>query len=256
MIKAVFFDVDGTLVSHTQKKVPDSARLALEQLSTKGIKRVLATGRHMLELALLPLSDIRFDAYITLNGQLCLDGDGRILSENPITGEARQRVLELFNGTQIPVMLVEKDRMYINFINRHVELAQQAISTPLPQLGTYSGNEIYLAIAYIEKGREKALSEQLPGCRITRWNDYAVDIISFSGGKVAGIRDYLHASGIPREDTLAFGDGENDMDMLKYVGTGIAMGNADDDTKACADYIAKSVDDDGILDALRALKVL
>ena len=73
MVKAIFFDVDGTLVSHTQKAVPESARFALDRLSQKGILRVLATGRHMGELEQLPIRDIPFDGYVTLTGQLTLD---------------------------------------------------------------------------------------------------------------------------------------------------------------------------------------
>ena len=66
MIKAVFFDVDGTLVSHSKRNVPEDARFALKKLSEKGIQRVLATGRHMLELSALPVHDIVFDAHFVL----------------------------------------------------------------------------------------------------------------------------------------------------------------------------------------------
>ena len=50
---------------------------------------------------------------------------------------------------------------------------------------------------------------------------------------------------------MAFGDGENDMEMLRYVGIGVAMGNASDAVKAAADYVTDTVDDDGIEKALR-----
>ena len=73
MVKVIFFDVDGTLISHSQNAVPESTRTALNQLSEKGIQRVIATGRHMLELSLLPVSNIRFDAYITLNGKRVIE---------------------------------------------------------------------------------------------------------------------------------------------------------------------------------------
>jgi hydroxymethylpyrimidine pyrophosphatase-like HAD family hydrolase len=56
MTKVIFFDVDGTLLSHSQKCVPDSAKRALDALAKKEILRVLATGRHTLELQVLPLA--------------------------------------------------------------------------------------------------------------------------------------------------------------------------------------------------------
>ena len=61
MIKAAFFDVDGTLLSHTTKSVPKSARDSLSKLRAKGIKTYLCTGRHQLEFDFLPIADIPFD---------------------------------------------------------------------------------------------------------------------------------------------------------------------------------------------------
>ena len=65
-IKAIFFDVDGTLLSHKQNDVPESTRYALHQLRLRGVKTVVATGRHMIEFSKLPVSDIPFDGYLTL----------------------------------------------------------------------------------------------------------------------------------------------------------------------------------------------
>ena len=256
MIKAAFFDIDGTLISHTLNAVPESTRTALEKLSEKGIKRVAATGRHMVELELLPLENINFDAYITLNGQLCLDAQGNIVSGSPITGGDKECIIKLFQEKSIPIMLVEKESMYINFVNQYVEFAQRAISTPVPDLGTYTGNEIYQAIVYLDKENEAIIANQLSDCKVIRWNDYAVDIIAATGGKSTGIKEYLKANEIKIEETMAFGDAENDVDMLKYVQTGVAMGNAKDCVKEIADYITSSVDDDGIMNALVALKVI
>ena len=55
---------------------------------------------------------------------------------------------------------------------------------------------------------------------------------------------------------MAFGDGENDMDMLSFVGIGVAMGNADASLKATADYVTESVDHNGIEQALRHWKII
>lgn len=171
-----FFDVDGTLLSHSQHLVPASTRRALDQLRGKGIKRVIATGRHMLELSMLPVKDIDFDGYITLNGQLCLDAQRNVIFSNPIIGMNKENMIRLFEEKSLPVMLVEKDAMYCNYINQSVVTAQQAISTPIPDVGVYTGNDIYQATVFLEKGKEDILSSQLSDCKITRWNDYAVDI--------------------------------------------------------------------------------
>ena len=73
MIKVIFFDIDGTLLSHTLHDVPESNREVLRKLKQKNIRCVAATGRYLQELEQLPVRDIAFDGYITLNGQLCLD---------------------------------------------------------------------------------------------------------------------------------------------------------------------------------------
>ena len=73
MIKVVFFDVDGTLLSHSQNVVPESTRRALDKLRKAGVKVVAATGRFMKELEKLPVHELEFDGYLTLNGVQCLD---------------------------------------------------------------------------------------------------------------------------------------------------------------------------------------
>ena len=62
--------------------------------------------------------------------------------------------------------------------------------------------------------------------------------------------------GVSKEETMAFGDGGNDIGMLRHAGIGIAMGNAKDDVKASADYVTTSVDEDGIFKALKHFGVI
>ena len=69
--------------------------------------------------------------------------------------------------------------------------------------------------------------------------------------KAKGIDETLRRFGIPLEESLAIGDGENDVDMLKHCGIGVAMGNAADVTKAAADYITDDIDEDGLYNALK-----
>ena len=256
MIKAIFFDVDGTLVSHQDTSVSPSTQAALKILEQKGVKRILATGRHSSELVNLPVADIAFDGAVTLNGQLCLDRDGTVFFDNPITGEEKALLLKLFREKTFPLLLVERDAMYINFVDDRVRRAQVAISTPVPPVGDYTGNPIYQVIAFVEPQDEAFLRGQLPGCRITRWNPQGIDIIAASGGKVAGIQAYLDRSGIDRSETMAFGDGENDAEMLAFVQLGVAMGNAKDAAKRSADYVTTSVDQDGIARALKNFGLL
>lgn len=256
MIKVIFFDIDGTLLSHTLHEVPKSAREALRKLKQKGIKCVAATGRHLSELEKLPIKDIEFDGYITLNGQLCLDENKKIYFDRPIAGADRESLIRLFAQKAFPVALVERDGMYISYVNQEVERAQAEISSEIPSIGCYTGNEIYQGIAYLDKQMDADLSRRLPDCSITRWNEIAVDIIPRRGGKTAGIEEYLKRNGIDRAETMAFGDGKNDIEMLRFAGIGVAMGNADASVKAAADYVTEHVDHDGIELALKHWKFI
>lgn len=250
-IKAVFFDVDGTLLSHRLGDVPASARRAVEALRAKGIRCLIASGRHREEIRRLPVENMTFDGYLTLNGQLCMDADGEIFWAEPITGIAKERILEAFHSKETAVMLVEKDTMYLNLVNDRVRKAQADISTPIPPLGAYTGNPVYQAVAYVNGEEEKAFSRMVPGCMITRWNPNGIDMIRSSGGKEAGIRTYLEKMGISREETMAFGDAQNDLQMLSFAGIGVAMGNAAPEIRAQADYVTDSVEEDGIEKGLK-----
>lgn len=256
MIKAVFFDLDGTLISNTTGKIPKSARNAVDQLRENGVKIFTATGRHISEIRDLPADDIKFDGYITLNGQLCLDSRKELLYSEPISSQDVKRMLHVFEAGQVPVLLVEKDRMYINFIDEKVETAQAAIHTPVPDIGIYSGEPVYQCDLFTDEKTAGKILGRLKNCKMSRWNPYAVDIISKSGGKVAGIRRIIRQYNIQQNEIMAFGDGENDMDMLCYAGIGVAMGNAEKEVMKCADYITGHVDADGVENALKRYNII
>lgn len=256
MIKAAFFDLDGTLLSHRTKRVPQSAQLALQKLRSAGILCILATGRQIQEMEKLPISQLCFDSCITLNGQLILDAQKRVVYDAPITGEVRKYLLKLFAEHTIPILMVQKENAYLNFVDSRVELVQGAISSPIPPLGEYREGEIYQACAYLGEGDEEVLRPIAGECVMTRWTVGGLDIIAKGGGKVTGIRRYLQETGILPEETIAFGDGENDIGMLSFAGIGVAMGNAEPEVKAAADYVTADIDDDGIYKALQHLKLI
>lgn len=255
MIKAAFFDVDRTLLDLSRGCVPSSTREAVAQLRGNGIKCVVATGRCLMELDRLPVRDMEFDGYITLNGQLCVDEYRKAYHATPIPEAEKELLVQMFRDHKLPLMMVERDRMYINYVDDLVRKVHGAILSKVPELGEYKGGALYQVCGYLLNGVEE-LERALPGCRTTRWHMGGIDIISKSGGKVAGIEAYMARYGIRREEVIAFGDGENDIEMLRFAGIGVAMGNAGDEVKASADYITDDISDDGIWKACRHFDLL
>ena len=131
MMKAAFFDVDGTLYSHNIHGVPESSIRALEELRKNGILVFLATGRHFTEIEDLKMDHILFDGYVMLTGQLCTDGEKNIIFGNAIKPESAKFLFDAFETKELPLMMVEKDSLYVNMVNAVVEDAQAGISSPV-----------------------------------------------------------------------------------------------------------------------------
>ena len=251
MIKAAFFDVDGTLYSHKTSCVTESNLKVLEKLREKGIKIFLATGRHSAELIDLHMEHMEFDGYVMLNGQICMDHDKNVFFGNEIKREDAEIFFDAFESKALPVLMIEKDCLYVNLQNEVVANAQAEISTPIPELGEYQGAPIYQMVVFGGKELEEEYAHKLANCKMTRWCPYGVDIISKNGGKSVGIQKVLEHYGIKKEEMIAFGDSYNDIDMLQFAGVGVAMGNAADEAKAAADYVTADIDDEGILKACK-----
>lgn len=89
-----------------------------------------------------------------------------------------------------------------------------------------------------------------------RWHPAFVDVTARGNTKQNGIDQIIRHFGIRLEETMAFGDGGNDIGMLRHAGIGVAMGNAEDDVKAAAEYVTTSVDEHGIANALKRFGII
>ena len=256
MIRALFFDIDGTLVSHTSSDIPADTLDALYRLRGKGILLFLATGRHLCEFSQLPLHGFPFDGYVTQTGQLCYDGDFRPICEDPLDAADTAQLAACFERRLLPIVLISRDRLYINFVNETVRSTQASIHTAVPALGRYRGEPLFGATVFGSPGEIRELVSRLPHCRESSWHEHASDIVALDSGKVSGIRRILERFGLDREEIAAFGDEDNDLDMIRFAGVGVAMGNATARVREAADLVTSSVDDRGISRALERLGLL
>ncbi|MBQ3295464.1 MAG: Cof-type HAD-IIB family hydrolase [Erysipelotrichaceae bacterium] len=248
--KAIFFDIDGTLLSHATRSVPESTIRAIRKAKEKGIKIVVATGRVIEEIKKLPLQDIDFDAYLTLNGNVCLDKDLKMFAGHEIDHGETEILVSIFKASRIPFVLIGENSRYINYVDDVVIRTQMSTHGTIPDIDQYHGEKIYQCLAFVDHEMRMKLDNILDECKITSWNETGIDIISKNGGKDAGIQSFLDKEGILLEQTMAFGDGENDAQMLEYVKIGVAMGNSKPLLKEIADYVTADIDDDGIEKAM------
>lgn len=260
MVQAIFFDIDGTLVSFRTHEIPQSTRKALKVLRNKGIKLFIATGRPE-TLMKEAIGDLEFDGFIILNGAHCFTADHRLIHKTQIPADDIERLIKYYHEhPENPFVFVHDDQWFITHINEAVNQVTELIQIELPPVYPVEharGKEIIQMMGYFGKeADEEIFGKVLLHCEPMRWNPLFTDIISRGTSKSQGIDHVLEYFHIPLENTLAFGDGGNDIPMLEHAGIGVAMGNAAPEVQAAADYVTTSVDEDGILNALKHFGIL
>lgn len=262
-IKAIFFDIDGTIRSFKTKTIPENTANTLRKLKEKGIKIFIATGRAPFHTTFLnDLLDFKFDGYITINGQYCYLESGEVLNDKILSKDDIKNVLPYFKENNIACDFALLDRAFLNLKNERVQWLEDELGDPTRFVVVEDAYEralnekVYQLNVFVSEEEEGDFMQLMPNSKTARWTSHFTDIIPKDGGKNKGIDAIINHFGIKLEETMAFGDGGNDIDMLKHAGIGIAMENAGDNVKEIADYITTSVDDDGITHALKHFNVL
>lgn len=260
-IKAIFLDIDGTLVSFKTHKIPESTLEAVARLRSQGIKVFIATGRPLLYIN--NLTGLEYDGMVTATGAYCIDSNGTVIQNKCISKTEITRVvnhMETHPEDNIPIIFISAEKMFISQYIDSLEQIAQLLNIEIPQpqnIHAALDMDVLQMIAFMPAERQKQFMDALmPECVAMRWHPAFVDIIAKGISKSNGIDAMLAKEGISLEETMAFGDGGNDIDMLKHVGCGIAMGNASDEVKQAADYVTTDVDNDGIYRALQHFKLI
>lgn len=253
MIKVIFFDIDGTLLSFKTRRVPESTIRAIEILREKGIKIFIATGRAKYQIE--RLDGIHFDGYITLNGGYCETDEREVFYKKKIAKEEVQNLIEYQKEHPFACTFSTEDELFINFHNELVDQIYGVVEMPpIPQkdITEALNHDIYQMTAFITQEEEnKLLNEVLHNCDAARWHPVFTDIVAKGTSKQDGIDRVLEYYGFDLSEAMCFGDGGNDISMLQHTPISVAMGNASDEVKQHATYITDSVDDDGVWNALK-----
>ena len=257
-IKAIFFDVDGTLLDFKTHRIPESAKLALELAAEHGVLLFIATGRHKSEVNFASWAPgVDISGFVTLNGQYCYT-DERVIYKKPINPRDIAAIVDVLSREPFPCMFIEEHDVYFNMIDDQVREAFASIEMPLPrvespvralerdvfQLCVFGGDDEPPCMSYVEH------------CDCTRWGGWAWDVVSRGGNKWEGILRMIEPFGIGPDETAAVGDSHNDVEMLKNAGFSVAMGNADTEIKKHASFVTDDIDKDGILKAVKHILAL
>lgn len=261
--KVVFFDVDGTLVDYVSgmKYVPDSTKRAIKKIKKDGNLAVLATGRPKSFLS-DEIKNLEFDAYITSNGAY-IEKDNRVIYNRIIDRITLNKAVEIFEKENIEFILEGQQYSYCTNLNsnniknflKKFFISKKNI-TDKWKLEEVIVNKI---VIFIVKEKQLNICMELLGDKFNfmkHTGETSYDVYFKDCTKADGIKKLLEHINIDLENTYAFGDGINDIEMFEIVKYGIAMENANEKLKKVAYYVTNDVFSHGIYNGLKTLKVI
>ena len=256
MPKLIFFDIDGTLWDE-KMNIPDSTVPTLKELQKNGHKIFLCSGRARSNIRDSKLLGIGFDGIIAACGNH-IELDGKVVHENILPPELTEHVIDVLKECHMPVVLegpdchwIDKDGFkddpYILYLFQKLEKSAKVLNgySKDMQINKFSAD----ILPSTDYDRIKA---ELGGqFEILEHEGNVVEFIPKGTSKATGIAWVCEHLQVDREDTYAIGDSVNDLDMLSFVGHGVAMGNGTAPAKEAAEYITTDIHEDGIRNAMK-----
>ena len=263
--KLVAMDLDGTL-NNDQKNIDPRTRITLNRAQRFGVRLLLASARPLpglyRERDILDLAS-HGGLLMAYNGGLIAEaGSGRVLSSTAMDREAARQVLRaleelpvtpiLDDGCVFYVVSAEGYKVQYECMNNNMRCVEVA---NLADAMDFAPCKILMSVQPDAiREVQKAIASLLPGdLTVVQTAPFYLEVIPAAVNKGVGLRAACAALGISPEETIAFGDSENDIEMLRTAGMGVAMANADYAVKKAANMITFSNNEDGIAVALKWL---
>lgn len=268
MIKLIAFDLDGTLLNSKKEITPETFRV-LELAASKGIEIVPSTGRFWNAVP-ANVKALEFVHYaITLNGAELFDvRESKSLGRFEMPVERARTLCRVFDDLGVIYDFVADGHGFMKreLYNRLSEVMigewqvkiVRDMRTPIDdvyhELSTKKGvqkMQIYTKDKTLRENLLASLPVVFPRLLFTSSVPNNIEINDPSANKGAALRFIADKINIPMSEIIAFGDGSNDITMIRDAGTGVAMANAIDEIKEAADYITLSCDEDGVAEGIK-----
>jgi len=275
--RLVALDVDGTLFCRRHEISPRT-RSALAAARRRGLITVIATGR-MPHSALRISQEIGGGPVICCNGAAVLDENGAYVSWSEIPADALAHVIALGRRSGALVhcytpegKVLDQPVAHVRDTYRWIRTGETALRSALAVVRMWGANQTRL-VRRLERwaaaegrppvlklmllgdpDRLSSLADQIrrevAGVEVTSSGVGNLEVNAAGVSKASGLMALGERLGIPAEAMIAFGDSDNDLAMLRYVGLGVAMGNAAAHVKAAADRVAPCCEEDGVAHVL------
>lgn len=260
MQKVIFFDVDGTLMDHQSvtEGIPENAKKQMRRLQVAGYKLFIASGRPYAFIS-KTISDFGFDGYVLCNGAH-VEIDGKYIYHEVLDRSRVQLLINALKELGCEYILETSRHAYLN--PKYHVLKEFFVRCDINEdllCFDFNEEEVMADVLKLEINAakmhldtiEKLLNENFNyDCHGT---ENAFEVYSNVVTKATGVKKVMEYLQLPLENTYAFGDGLNDIEMLQVVGHGVAMENAVPELKAVANEVCGHVGEDGLAKALEKL---
>ncbi|MCH4886469.1 HAD family phosphatase [Acidaminobacter sp. JC074] len=257
MYKLLALDIDGTLLN-SQGQVDPSTIEVIEKIKDH-VLVTISTGRPIQGVyRYIDLLGLK-SPIITYNGAMIIDSrTDEVLYSQKMNGDDAKQVLELGSQYDTTMIIWSNNKLYSNRINDYVNNYKKLSGLEPIVLNEFDDlikqgvtkilwvNDPDTLESYQEKIKD-LVHKSITYCTS---KSHLLEFFDSRVSKAKALEFLGRNFEIKREEMMAIGDGNNDIDMIDYVGMGVAMANATDKVKSVANYITSSNDEDGILNAV------
>lgn len=255
MVKAVFFDVDGTLVDSETHTIPNSTLSAIRQLKKTGYKTGIATGRCITSVYSVDGLDLSlFDAYVLNNGACVFKNRSECIFDCSFGEKDVYEIIDFAEKNNITLILETINESFaINELNDYVFIAKADFDEPLPITKKWEREKIVKINAFQKMKFDFGQLAEKKNIKIMPCPTTCYDIAPVNVSKLNGIYEIMKHWKLDKNEFMCFGDQDNDMEMIQGAEVGIAVkdkGSSENLQKA-ADYICDAPRRNGIYNFLK-----